>query len=144
MSDPGPFRVLVIDDEPAVGRTLCLHLRLHGYECQACHDPAEALGLLEDGGEEPFHLVITDIVMPGLDGLSLIRRCRDEGNPVQFVVITAYHQLDRVVEAYRLGVLDYLVKPFEGLDQVTDLVRRAETRYRRWRELLAQALETGP
>ncbi|GAB4262513.1 MAG: hypothetical protein Kow0054_26570 [Deferrisoma sp.] len=143
MPEFGPFRILVVDDEPAVGRTLCLHLRLHGYECRSCHEPTEALGLLESPEGNPFHLVITDLVMPGLDGLTLIRRCREAGSPVQFVVITAYHQLDRVAEAYRLGVFDYLVKPFESLDEVTEVVRGAEARYLRWRRLLLDAMEAG-
>lgn len=133
-----PLRILIVDDEPAILRTLGEFLSLQGYECVLETDPVAALERLE---AEVFHLVITDLVMPQLDGLELIRKLREGGGLTQMVVMTAFSSLDRAVEAYRLGVSDYLLKPFESLGEVETVVRQAEARYRRWRSAVVRTVD---
>ena len=132
------LRVLVIDDEPAIVRTLCSYLKLQGYRCDGEHDPVAALELAKAGDH---HMVITDLVMPDLDGLALVRQLRDADTLAQIIVVTAYSTLDRAVEAYSLGVSDYLLKPFDNLDEVGEVVAAAASRYRRWRKALTRTID---
>ena len=126
--------VLVVDDEAAIVRTLSTLLRLEGFRCLTAASADEALKRLE---EEDIHLVITDLVMPGADGLELVREAQERGHLAEFIVITAFSTVERLLEAYRLGIGDYLIKPFEDLNQVVEAIRRAEYRFRRWGQALA-------
>ena len=137
---PQPFTVLIVDDEPSILRVLSLCLRRAGYACETQSDPKAALNrLLSD---PPVHILLTDVVMPGVDGLDMIRILREEGAFTQVIVMTAYSSVDRIMEAYRLGASDFLPKPFGSLDQVVDVVRAAEARYHRWRDALTRTLKT--
>lgn len=140
MPPTAPLRILVVDDEPAILRTLESFLRLHGYDCQTETDPAAALARLE---REIFHLVITDLVMPGMDGMELIRRLRAGRSLTEVIVMTAFSSLDRALEAYHLGVSDYLLKPFESLEHVAAVVAQAEDRHNRWRQAVVRTMEEG-
>ncbi len=133
-----PLRILVVDDEPAILRTLTGFLTLQGHQCDGESDPERALQRLEEG---LYHLLITDLVMPKMDGLELVRRVRETDSLAEIIVMTAFSTLDRAVEAYRLRISDYLLKPFESLDQVESLVRQAEARHRRWRDALLRTLD---
>ena len=136
-----PLNILLVDDEPAILRTLSCCLSLEGYPCVSETDPAAALARIRDG--ETFHILITDLMMPGMDGLDFIRAARDAGSLAQVLVVTAYSPLDRAVEAYVLGVADYLLKPFESLAAVVGVVKAAEARYRRWQSALSRTLDAG-
>ncbi|MEW6488596.1 MAG: response regulator [Thermodesulfobacteriota bacterium] len=140
MPQTAPLRILVVDDEPAILRTLESFLRLHGYDCQTETDPAAALARLE---QEIFHLVITDLVMPGLDGMELVRRLKAGRFLTEVIVMTAFSSLDRALEAYHLGVSDYLLKPFESLEHVAAVVGQAEDRLNRWRQAMVRTMEEG-
>jgi len=135
-----PFRILIVDDEPAILRTLIGFLSLQGYACEGETDPQRALDRLEEG---LYHLLITDLVMPGMNGLELVRRLRQTDSFAEIIVMTAFSTLDRAVEAYRLRVSDYLLKPFESLEHVGSVVRQAEARHRRWREALIRTMYGG-
>jgi DNA-binding NtrC family response regulator len=135
--------VLIVDDEAPILRTLGTYLRLRGYKTSTFENPHEALSW---AAENTAHIVLTDIVMEGIDGLEFVRRLREQGCLAQIVVITAFSTLDRAVDAYRLGVSDYLIKPFDSLDEVGEVVDEASKRLARWRQVMAQALaeEAGP
>ncbi len=135
-----PLKILVVDDEPAILRTLSALLHLEGYSCETEADPVAALERLRT---EMFHLLITDLVMPGLDGLELVRQLRHENGFAQVIIMTAHSTLDRAVEAYGLGASDYLLKPFRNLDEVLHLVREAHGRLRRWHDAMARTLQEG-
>lgn len=135
---PSPLRVLVVDDEPPILRMLRFCLAREGFGCETETDPRKALERIRTG--TPVHILLTDIVMPEMDGLALLRVLRAEERLTQPIVMTAYSSLDRVLDAYRLGALDYLIKPFESLAVVTEVVRRAEHRYRRWQRVVARTM----
>ncbi len=132
--------VLIVDDEPSILRTLSLCLRREGFTCETITDSRAALERLRQ--DPPVHILLTDVVMPGMDGLDLIRVLREEEVFTQVVVMTAYSSVDRIIEAYRLGASDFLPKPFKSLDQVVSVVRAAEARYQRWRSALTRTLKT--
>ncbi|MCG6955332.1 MAG: sigma-54 dependent transcriptional regulator, partial [Gemmatimonadetes bacterium] len=132
-------RVLVVDDDPSIRETFEHHLRRTGHEVAVAATAEEALAALSDF--EPT-LVITDVRMPGMGGLELLRRVREAGD-VQVVVITAYEGMKSAVAAMREGAYDYLTKPLD-LDRIDLLVERSErdrALQRRVRNLTAETSE---
>src|SRR6185436_1770895 len=129
-------RVLVVEDEPNIRDLVCLHLGLEGYSCEACGDGREALRLAE---AEPFDLLVLDVMLPGLDGVSLCRAVRNgRMNPdVPILLLTARREETDKVVGLESGADDYLTKPFG----VRELVARARALLRRPRrsELKAEA-----
>ncbi len=102
--------LLVVEDDPALREALTDSLELAGYRVAAAADAESALAMLE---REPCGLLLSDVQMPGMDGHGLLRavKARHPGLPV--VLMTAYGQIEKAVEAMRDGAADYLPKPFE-------------------------------
>jgi len=103
-------RILVVDDEEGIRDTLRLILEYEGYEYIEAADGTSALSLLT---EEKPDLLLLDIKMPGMDGLELLRRLKEEGIDTQVVVISGHGTIATAVEATRLGAFDFLEKPLE-------------------------------
>jgi two-component system, NtrC family, response regulator AtoC len=112
-------RVLVVDDEPAVRFALAEMLRDRGHEVIDVASGAEALPHLAD-----VHVVVTDLVMPGLDGMGLLREARRRVPRLPVIMLTARGSEKSAVEAMRAGAEDYLTKPFD-VDEVALVVARA-------------------
>ncbi|MFH1763826.1 MAG: sigma-54 dependent transcriptional regulator [Gemmatimonadota bacterium] len=132
-------RVLVVDDDFSIRETFERHLKRAGHEVLAAASAEEALNALT--GFDPT-LVITDVRMPGMDGLELLRRIR-EACDTQVVVITAYEGMKSAITAMREGAYDYLTKPLD-LDHIDLLVERSErdrSLRRRVRHLTAETAE---
>jgi two-component system, NtrC family, response regulator AtoC len=115
--------VLLVDDDPAVGKVLAALLRQEGIESHEVDCGAAALAALE---LQPFDVVIADLRMPNMDGLELLSKIIERWPDQAFVMLTAHGTLAAAVEAMKLGAQDFLVKPFDG-DQVVAVVRRALT-----------------
>ncbi len=103
-------QLLVVDDQPGVLRMICEVLRESGYQVDQATNGNQALSLVR---KKKYHLVILDVRMPGLSGIETLREMRkiDPGVPV--ILMTAYEELDDMEEANRLGVVNYLRKPFD-------------------------------
>jgi two-component system, cell cycle response regulator len=106
---PVPSKILVVDDEEGVRKAVVDILRLDSYDIREASDGAAALECLE---RQPFDLVLTDIVMPRMDGLTLVKTAIQRGYPAVYIVMTAYDSVDSAVEAMKSGAADYLPKPF--------------------------------
>jgi excisionase family DNA binding protein len=104
-----PPRVLVADDEDAIRDLLAKTLALADYEVETVPDGQAALDRLR---ARPYQLLITDLRMPGLDGLSVIREARRLHPHLPVVIITGYSSESSAIEAINLGVSGYLTKPF--------------------------------
>lgn len=102
--------VLIVDDEAAIGQTISLTLDYEGYTPVYTAHPNDALEKLK---ERPFDLVITDIQMPGMSGLQLIKQIRDFDAYIPVIVITAYGNVQNAVQATKLGAFDFLEKPVD-------------------------------
>jgi len=102
-------RILVVDDEPVVTQSCRRVLTAAGYEVDTTESGRDGLNR---ACAQEFHLVITDLKMPDLDGMNLIRTLRQQRPHTAIVVITGYGTVDSAVKAIRLGVSDYLQKPF--------------------------------
>jgi two-component system NtrC family response regulator len=101
-------RILVVDDDESLRRVTQVQLEQAGFSTQTAADGNEALAALQ---KTPAQLVITDLKMPGMSGLELLRRIRADYPEVVVVVITAYGTVESAVEAMRAGAYDYITKP---------------------------------
>ena len=118
-------RILVADDEPGLREFVSDALELDQHVCVVAPDGRIAAKLLDERG---FDLVITDLKMPGLDGMALLRKVRAEQPEVEVIVMTAHGTVDNAVEAMKLGAFKYLQKPLSGPDELRLLVARAVER----------------
>jgi len=127
-------RVLVVEDEPNIRELVCLHLGLEGYTCDGLADGHEALKRAE---AERFDLLVLDVMIPGLDGLSLCRAVRNgrTNRDVPILMLTARREEADKVVGLESGADDYLAKPFG----VRELVARARALLRRPRQAVAGA-----
>jgi signal transduction histidine kinase len=103
-------RVLVVDDEVPQMQALCHTLELHGYETRGCASSTDALTKLQPGR---YHMLLTDLQMPQMDGLSLLSAARRIDPDLACVVMTGDGSVDSAVKAMQLGAMDYLQKPFD-------------------------------
>ena len=119
------IKILVAEDDRAINGLVCTYLRENGYETTACYDGEQALAALEEGA---YSMIISDIMMPKVDGFALAEgvRLTDEKTPILFM--TAKDDKPSKLYAYKLGVDDYVVKPFDMdvfMLKVAALLRRA-------------------
>lgn len=112
--------ILIIDDEPKMGKILQRVLAHEGYDCQSTTSAAEALEWLHG---EPFHVVLTDLRMPDIGGVEVVERVKALQPDCEVVLMTAYATVETAVESMKKGAYDYLIKPFSN-DELKILIRR--------------------
>src|ERR1700722_16406998 len=114
-------KILVVDDEEAIREFVSTLLDAQGYRCTVCANGRLALDAFR---KDSFDLVLSDIVMPEMDGLKLLGELRLDDPDVPVIMVTAMHDIAIALEAIRSGSYDYILKPFEK-DQLHLSVRRA-------------------
>jgi DNA-binding NtrC family response regulator len=124
-------RVLIADDEQNIRRVLRALLSRAGYETETVADGLEALEAMARSG--PFDCIVTDLKMPRMDGMELLRTVADDHPDTPVVVITAHGSVGSAVEAVKLGAFDYIQKPFEK-DQIRAVVGKAVSTAERSRQ----------
>jgi two-component system sensor histidine kinase/response regulator len=120
MSGGGP-RLLIVDDEVAQMRALCDTLGLEGYITQGFNSARLALAALRPG---EFDLLLTDLMMPEMDGIALINAARKIDPSLGAIVMTGHGTIDTAVQAMQGGALDYILKPFK-LNVILPVISRA-------------------
>lgn len=113
--------ILVVDDELSMREFLKILLEKEGYRVSAAANAEEAISLLQT---EQFELVISDVRMPGIGGLSLLERIKETNNNLPVIMITAYASPENAVRAMKEGAFDYITKPFK-VDEIIDNVKKA-------------------
>jgi response regulator RpfG family c-di-GMP phosphodiesterase len=113
--------ILVVDDEPHVVDILAKHFRVEGYAASTARNAKEALEKIQ---QEEYSVLLSDIRMPGMSGLDLLKEVQSVAPDMAVVMVTAVLDRETAVEALRIGAYDYVVKPFD-LDDVTQSVKRA-------------------
>jgi putative nucleotidyltransferase with HDIG domain len=116
-----------VDDEEAIREVVCSMLQMAGYETGSAASGKLAVDVLRR--DPAFHLVLTDLMMPDLDGVGLLEIVRNEHRDLPVVMVTAVHDISVALAAIRNGAYDYLLKPFER-EQLLAVVRRALEAYR--------------
>ncbi|WP_297106374.1 sigma-54 dependent transcriptional regulator [uncultured Devosia sp.] len=133
--------VLIVDDEDMVRTALEQWLRLSGFQTTTASDATQAIAAIDDSHP---HVVLTDVRMPGLSGLDLLRSIAERGLPTEVILITGHGDVPMAVEAMRAGAFDFLQKPYVP-DQLVNSITRAAEQARLKRELadLRRRLDGG-
>jgi len=118
-----PYSVLVVDDEDLTLRTISRGLRDEGFDVYTANSGEDALRVFAD--EKP-DLTLLDIVMPGMDGVDVLRQIKQSTPAAIVLMMSAYRMVDRAVDAMKLGAYDYLIKPFHLADMIATLHRASE------------------
>ncbi len=111
---PAAPRILIVDDDQSVRDVLSIVFRKQGYQIEEARDAGDALGKLKN---RSFDLIVSDIKMPDLSGIDLLRKVKSLRPELPFVLITAFASTNDAVEAMKLGAEDYITKPF-NLDEL--------------------------
>ena len=114
-------RVLIVDDEDIV-RVSCQRILVpEGYEVMSAGSATEGFAMLADG---PIDVVLTDLKMPDIDGIEVLRRVKEEWPDTEVIVITGYQTINTAVQAIKLGAFDYIEKPFVPED-IVEVIEKA-------------------
>ena len=120
------FKLLVVEDDRELNRAVCAFLNRNGYEATGCLSAEEAYDALYGGSV--FDLIISDIMMPGVDGFEFARTVRDTDQQIPILFMTARDDFSAKQRGFRMGIDDYMVKPInleELLLHIEALLRRA-------------------
>jgi DNA-binding response OmpR family regulator len=109
---PEKEKILVIDDEPSIRKYLQTLLEVDGFEVSTLSSGREALQRIGAGEDRP-NFIILDVLMPEMDGLDTLRELMKLDRTLNVIMLSCSNEVGTVVEAIRLGALDYLTKPFE-------------------------------
>ncbi len=126
-------RILIVDDEKMIYSIIARRLAKEGYPCVMANNGREALGLFY---KNDFSLIISDIRMPEMDGLELLRNVKAVRPNMMFIIMTAHPEIDLAVEAIRLGANDFIIKPVD-LELVVFSVKKAIERKKMEEEIEA-------
>lgn len=120
------FKLLVVEDDKELNRTVCTFLNNSGYEAIGCLNANEAYDALYDS---MFDLIISDIMMPGIDGFEFARTVRDTNREIPILFMTARDDIASKQRGFRIGIDDYMVKPIDPDElflRIGALLRRAK------------------
>jgi two-component system response regulator PilR (NtrC family) len=114
-------KILVIDDEQSMRDFLSIMLKKEGHDVVAAENGSDALKAVQT---EIFDLVISDVKMPGLDGIDVLKTVKEVSSETVVIMITAYATAETAVEAMKLGAYDYITKPFK-VDEIKLIIQKA-------------------
>ena len=130
------FKILVLEDDKELNRTVCAFLNNSGYEAVGCLNANEAYDALY---ENMIDLIVSDIMMPGVDGFEFARNVRDVNNEIPILFMTARDDIASKQRGFRIGVDDYMVKPID----LDELFLRIGALLRRSKIAASRKLEIG-
>ena len=130
------FRVLVVEDDRELNRQVCTYLKLNGYEAVGCLSANDAFNAMYNS---LFDLIVSDIMMPGMDGFEFARTVRENSREIPILFMTARDDFAAKRQGFQIGVDDYMVKPVD----LEELVLRVGALLRRARIQDSHRLEVG-
>ncbi len=130
-------RILIIDDDPSLRKTLADILRAKGYETLVAKNGTDALAVME---RDEIHLALIDLGLPDIPGMKVLERIKTDYPSTEAIILTGNATLDSAVEATNRGAFSYLVKPYE-IDQLLLQLRRAEEKRRAVEEIISRTNE---
>lgn len=131
-------KILVVDDEASVLSMMKQVLELQGYEVRTVSSPLVALEMLR---KEKYHIVVTDISMPEMDGLDLLQAIRAFDPLIQVVVMTGQSTMQKAIKALEHGATEYLLKPFSDVEKLLQAIKLCEEKLHRWWDRLRETSE---
>ena len=112
------LKVLVVEDEELIRKGIVLAVDWAALDCVVVGEASNGEEALDAVERLSPSLIITDLKMPRMDGIEMLRRLREAGNPVYVIILTAYDSFTYAQSALRLGAVDFLLKPFQGFDHM--------------------------
>lgn len=131
------IKLLIVDDEKDITDSLERYFRLEGYEVFATNDPLKAMELIDKNN---IKIVISDIVMPGLNGVDLLRNIKESNGIIQVIMITGYVTINNLLSCLRHGASDCIFKPFDNLDELSNAVKETVGKLEKWNNILKKNL----
>ncbi len=122
--------ILIVEDKESMAQMLRATLETEGYQCETASDGNEAVSLIK---KEAFDLIISDLKLPGKDGLEVLRAAQEEDASLPVIIMTAFGTIETAVQAIKEGAFDFITKPFD-MDHLLVLIRRALEQKRLFRE----------
>ncbi len=119
------YRILIVDDDESSRVLFCSIIKKDKYTVRTASTGNEAIQI---AGKFKPHLIITDLKMPGMDGMSLINECKQLNSDTHFIVVTAYGNVDTAIKSMKMGVLEYILKPIREPDEFSHAVNMAYER----------------
>ena len=133
--------VLVVDDEPAVRQVLAAAIAKAGYSVESAASAAQALAKMD---ATAFDVVLSDIFMPVMDGIELLKLARTRGHAATFIMVTAFASVDSAIDAIKAGAWDYITKPVRNEEIVHRLEQIDALRDLREENRALRSLVMGP
>jgi len=135
------YKLLIVDDEKEIRDSLAIRYRLKGYEIETAENGKDALKILN---HTKINVVISDIMMPEMNGVELMKEIRSEFPMIKVIIITGYVTLDNALACYRYGAHDVIFKPFENLKELDDALLEIKEYLTRWQNKLATLVNMKP
>lgn len=130
------FKILLVEDDKALNQTVCMFLNNNGFEAKGAFDAEEAFDLMY---ENIFDLIISDIMMPGIDGYEFARSVREINTEIPILFMTARDDFESKKKGFRAGIDDYMVKPVD----LEEMLLRMEALLRRAKIASSKKIEIG-
>ncbi len=129
--------ILIVDDEIEIIKTLTRFLEIDDrFIIKSTTDPIEALNIVK---KEKVHVLLTDIMMPEMDGIDLLTQVKSVDGLTQVIMMTAFSTVSKVVTCLGRGANDYILKPFDNLEDVQKIIDISATKIERWTRVLIQS-----
>ncbi len=127
------IKIMVVDDEEEILNLLRKYLEKAGFNnVVTINDPEKALELMQ---KELYKIVLLDIRMPKMDGIELLQKIKDINPLCNIIMVTAYSDLNNVVECIARGAVDFVAKPFK-MKELTNIVGQCRERIDRWKDVI--------
>lgn len=132
------YKVLIVDDEEEIVHSLKDHLELEGYSVDTALSAEEAFIMIK---KDKYHIVLTDIVLPEMDGIELLRKIKEYDALTQVIMMTGYSTMDKTLSSLEFGANDYILKPFKSVEDVIKIIECSIQKMERWRESIIQIIK---
>ena len=128
-------RILIVDDEETITLLLKKVIEKDGYEVDVANSAASAIFLIN---KKKYHIVLSDILMPDMDGLELLREIRNKDPMIQVVMMTAGVTMSKTLTSLELGAADFILKPLD-MEEVLLVIRLCGAKLKRWQGVIRAA-----
>ncbi len=122
------YKILIVDDEKEILKALESAFLTTNFEVHTADNPIKALGLIK---KKHFHIVISDIAMPQMSGLKLLKKIKEYNPFIQVIIITGYITTSNALKAFRYGASDCFFKPFDDINKIIQSVKECASKMER-------------
>lgn len=130
-------KILIVDDEEGITNSLVRYFRMHDYNVDGVNSPVKALEMIHN---ENYMIVISDIMMPEMSGIEMLRRIKDFNGMIQVIMMTGVVTIENVLSCLRYGANDCYLKPLDDLSVIKDAVDSASSKLNKWENLIKQMI----